>query len=153
MPSQSRLAMPSYDLIGLIGEYVEAKRTRDYWQDLYNFIPYGHCDYCRPYEVSITRDGIPRMDDWERVERETFNENRRVMLRDILDLSIIDFTQDGVDYLRDQISNEVYDDDFDHVGTWDGEKIVWLNKGCERLHDLAVGRLATDVQACANDLL
>ena len=65
------------------------------------------------------------------------------------DKSTFTFTQEGVNYSRTHLRsegavNEVYDDEFDHVGTWDGERIIWLNKGCKRLHDIAAQAAADE---------
>ena len=68
-----------------------------------------------------------------------FNDHLRVVLRDLRVAKTISFTKEGVNYSRTHLSgegaaNEVYDDEFDHVGTWDGERIVWRGSLCEWCH-------------------
>ena len=44
------------------------------------------------------------------------------------------FIQDKVHYRRSTKDNKVYDDENEHVGDWNGERIVWRGSLCEWCH-------------------
>jgi len=55
------------------------------------------------------------------------------------DTSTIPFEVDGVPYERND-DNEVFDDEYDRVGTWDGQSIVFTSSGL-KAHKFAVSQL------------
>ena len=131
-----------------------ARHVRSYVTSELGFMLDG-VPYHRPGQGDkVFNEDFDHVGDWQDGEITwltdgNYNDHLRVVLRDLRVAKTISFTKDGVNYSRTHLhcegaANEVYDDELDHVGTWDGEKIVWLNKGCKRLHDIAAQAAADE---------